>query len=182
MLEHIKIHKDGHLRFLKGSDANELFSLIDKNREHLSLFLEWPRKTKTVKDSMDFINFTLKKSKNGSSTYGIFFKGDLAGIAGYHPIDFVNKKASLGYWLGEEYQGNGLVTNSVKFLLKNGFKTLELNRIEMTCALENKLSQAVAERLNFKKEGVLRSAEIIGNCIYDHIIYSIIKNEYSKCE
>jgi RimJ/RimL family protein N-acetyltransferase len=34
----------------------------------------------------------------------------LTGVVGYHAIDWENRSTALGYWLGEEYQGKGLVT------------------------------------------------------------------------
>jgi ribosomal-protein-serine acetyltransferase len=173
MTDLISLKEDAHLRLLQREDAENLFSLVNRNREFLGQFLAWPSKTLSVQDSKDFIEATLE----AALTFGVFYQEALAGIASYHPIDKANKRVALGYWLGEDFQGKGLMTKAVGFLVSNGFRSLGLNRIEIFCATLNKPSQAIPERLHFKKEGTLRSAEVVGDRVYDHFVYSIIKSE-----
>lgn len=55
---------------------------------------------------------------------------------------------------------------------------MDLNRIEIKAAVKNFKSQAIPEKLNFKKEGILRQAEFVNNEFIDLFIYSILKNEW----
>ena len=52
-----------------------------------------------------------------------------------------------------------------------------VNRIELCAAIENEKSQAVAERLGFKPEGIKRAAEFLNGQFVDHNIYSLLRNE-----
>lgn len=36
---------------------------------------------------------------------------------GIKDIDYVNKKANIGYWIGKQYQGKGLATECVKLVV-----------------------------------------------------------------
>ena len=58
------------------------------------------------------------------------------------------------------------MTTAAKTLISEGFRQLELNRIQARVATENYPSQAVCDRLGLKKEGVLRQAE----WLYDHYV------------
>jgi ribosomal-protein-serine acetyltransferase len=95
-----------------------------------------------------------------------------------HFINLPNKKAEIGYWIGSKSQGKGLVTNSVKALLNIAFKELDLNRVAIQCAVSNTASANIPKKLGFTLEGVLRSNEVVGENIYDHHVFSILKAEY----
>jgi len=47
----------------------------------------------------------------------IIVNGCIAGLIGYHRIDWPNRKTSLSYWLAEAYQGRGLMTASCRVLI-----------------------------------------------------------------
>lgn len=176
----IKLSPNAYLKFLKLKDAKELFELVDENRDYLCNFLQWPRISKTVDDSIYFINQTIKSRKEKDiNVYGIFFKDELAGIVGYNDFDRQNKRAPIGYWIGSKFQGKGLVTMSVKSLVEYGFNEMDLNRIEICCAVDNIPSQKVAERLGFEFEGIAKAAEIIGDKVLDHKVYSLINSSLS---
>ena len=44
----------------------------------------------------------------------ILFKGEIVGVAGYNQTNWSNKTAYIGYWLGKEFQGNGIMTKVAK--------------------------------------------------------------------
>ena len=74
-----------------------------------------------------------------------------------------NKVGAIGYWLTKSAEGSGVITDSCKVLIDYGFKDLRLHRIEIKAALTNFKSQAIPVKLNFKKEGILRQAELVNN-------------------
>ena len=53
-----------------------------------------------------------------------------------------------------------------------------LNRIELKTAVKNLKSQAIPNKLNFKKEGILRQAEFVNNEFVDLYIYSMLKEDW----
>lgn len=62
-------------------------------------------------------------------------------------INWSNKTAYIGYWLGEEFQGNGIMTKVAKTLTDYAFNELNLNKVEIRAAVENEKSRAIPERL-----------------------------------
>jgi ribosomal-protein-serine acetyltransferase len=177
-MQRIELNNNSYLRQFTQADTPELFNLIDSNRIHLSKYLSWVKKVIHPADTEWFINKCIEEAAVGFATYGIFKDDVLTGVIGYHAINKPNKRTSMGYWLGENFQGHGLMTMATKALLKNGFDNLDLNRISIHCAVCNIPSQNIPTRLGFVKEGIERQAEIIDDKFYDHIIYSMLKSEY----
>ena len=54
-------------------------------------------------------------------------------MIGYHGIDWENGSTSLGYWLGEGFQGQGIVTAACRTLVDHAFEELNLNRVSTAC-------------------------------------------------
>jgi len=116
MLRHA-LDERTELRLLEPRHAPELFELIDRNREHLGQWLAFPDYTKSVDDSRRFIESRLRALARGTGlALGIWHEGRLAGVIGLriHPI---SRRGELGYWLGEAFQGKGLVTKACKALI-----------------------------------------------------------------
>ena len=76
-------------------------------------------------------------------------------MCGAVEVDSGNKKAALGYWLANDYRGNGYVMESVRVLeqelFKNGF-----NKIIIHNDVRNKNSVNVAKKLGYELEAVLK--------------------------
>ena len=174
-----KLIEDTQLRLLEERHAEELTNLIDRNREHLRAWLPWVDATRTVEDLKNFIRGALKQlAQNKGFVAGIWHKGRSAGVIGYDAIDWENRSTEVGYWLGEEYQGKGLVTTACRALVDHAFGELDLNRVSITCATENKKSCAIPERLGFRREGVRRQAEWLYDHFVDHVVYAALASEW----
>ena len=172
-----------YLKDLQLAHAPSLFSLVENNRAFLGKWLGWVPFSKTLEDSRDFIltvqkQIELKQGFHG----GIFYQGELAGVLGFHCINRTHKHASIGYWLGEEFTGQGVMTRAVQRLVTHGFADEGLNRIEIRCAIENTASAAIPIRLGFHKEGVLRQCEKIQGVFLDHAVYGVLKEEWRAAQ
>ena len=110
MLIH-NLTQDTESRLLEERHAEELTNLTDRNREHLRAWLPWVDATRTLEDRKTFIRGALEQfARNQGFVAGIWHEDRLAGVIGYDPIDWENRSTELGYWLGEDYQGKGLVS------------------------------------------------------------------------
>ncbi|WP_410771949.1 GNAT family N-acetyltransferase [Fontibacillus sp. BL9] len=58
-------------------------------------------------------------------------------------------KARLGYLLSPDFWNRGFATEAAKSLLKYGFQTLNLNRIEARCSVDNPASEQVLRKCGF---------------------------------
>lgn len=80
---------------------------------------------------------------------------------------------SLGYWIGEEYEGQGLMTESGRLLIGHAFGALNLQRINAACLPDNTRSSALLNRLGFNEEGFARKYLQINGLWRDHVLYGL---------
>ena len=57
---------------------------------------------------------------------------------------------------------------------------MKLNRVQLQSEPENVKSRAVAERLGFTQEGILREAELLHGRYVDSVVYGILASEWSE--
>jgi ribosomal-protein-serine acetyltransferase len=180
MFTHV-LSPNAELRLLEPRYAEEVFALVDCNREHLRKWMPWVDETKTVGDSIKFIKEgLLRLAEKGSFDAGIWYQGKLAGIIGFMYHSQISRQAEIGYWLGQEFEGKGLVTTACKAIIKHAFINLNINRLAIRAATENIRSRAVAERLGFTLEGVERQTANLYGKFHDLAIYSLLKEEWIR--
>ncbi|RSD25484.1 GNAT family N-acetyltransferase [Mesobacillus subterraneus] len=176
-----KVDEEIAIELFQQHHKQELFQLIDQNRDHLREWLLWVDKRQSPEDFEPIIPIWIKNyADNNGFDAGIRHNGSLVGMIGLHFIDWKNKSTSIGYFLAEEAQGKGIITRSVKALLDYLFSDLVLNRVEIQCATSNHRSIAIPEKLGFTKEGITRE----GQWLYDHyedlVTYSFLKKDLKK--
>ncbi|MDR4927733.1 GNAT family N-acetyltransferase [Peribacillus simplex] len=176
-----KIDEELSLKLLELKDAERVFEITNQSREYLREWLPWLDITTKLEDTKEFINICLKGfAENKSVNTLIMYKGQIVGVAGYNQINWSNKTAYIGYWLGEEYQGNGIMTRVAKALTDYAFKELKLDKVEIRVALENKKSRGIPERLGFVNEGCIRQTEWLYDHYVDHIVYGMLVKDWNK--
>ncbi|MEC0282930.1 GNAT family N-acetyltransferase [Terribacillus saccharophilus] len=178
-----RIDSATYMKLLEPQDSDKLYQLIDSSREHLRQWLPWVDQNTTVEHSRQFIQHTLNQfASNNGFTAGIWYQGALAGIIGFHKIDWSNRSTSLGYWLGEEYTGLGLMQKAVSKSLDYAFLELRLNRVEIRSAIGNVRSRRIPEKLNFTHEGTIRQAEKLVYGYVNHNVYGMLLEEWEAKE
>ncbi|MHB9146188.1 MAG: GNAT family N-acetyltransferase [Symbiobacteriia bacterium] len=178
-----QIDEDVQLKLLDLSDTPAIFALVDRSRDYLRQWLPWVDGTQAVDDLRTFIQSTLDQfaADNGFQA-GILYRGELAGVIGYHLIDRRNRKTSIGYWLGQEFQGHGLMTKATRALVDIAFHEYGLNRVEIRAATGNLKSRAIPERLGFRNEGCSLQAEWLYDHFIDHVIYGVLAADWPATE
>jgi len=169
------------LRLVEDNDAEMLFNLIDRNRRHLRQWLPWLDANTSIDDTRLFIRHSQEQfsSKKGFQA-AIWFENKIAGIIGYHPIDWQNRSVMIGYWLGEEFQGKGIMTAACQALVHHAVDELKLHRIEIKCATGNTKSCAIPERLRFTKEGIIKDGEWLYDHFVDLVLYRMLDREWAN--
>jgi RimJ/RimL family protein N-acetyltransferase len=66
-------------------------------------------------------------------------------------------RGHLGYWVAGPARGRGVCTRALRLLVAWALESLELQRLELITDPGNIASQRVAEKVGFRREGVLRS-------------------------
>ena len=76
--------------------------------------------------------------------------------------------ASLGYYVGADFQGYGYMAEGLNLLTRYAFDTLGLHRLEANIQPDNKRSLQLVARCGFEKEGYSRNFLFINGAWRDH--------------
>lgn len=175
----IKVNEFIKMLSLNIEDADEVFRVINANRNYLRTWLSWVDEMDSCEVVKNVISTWKNEYQNGTdNVLGVFKNNHYIGNIGLHNIKKSNNSGMIGYWLAESEQGSGIMTICVKELIAYGFSKLNLNRIYIHCASLNKKSQAIPERLNFLKEGTLRDGEYLYGQYFDLFIYGILQVDW----
>ena len=171
------------LRPLEEADAPELARLVDANRAYLARWLPWAAGEHGVEPKLEFIRTTRKQLEENNGFQAAIVDGDsIVGTVGFHRIDWPNRATSIGYWIAEDAQGRGTVTEAVRVLTSYAFDVWNLHRIEIRAAAGNGKSAAIPLRLGYVREGVLREREWhegVGG-FEDLVLYSMLAPEWHR--
>lgn len=183
MKKRLEIDEDIKLELLSLKHREALFSLVDLNRQYLRKWLPWLDQNTSPEDTEKFLEIAMAQCQAGEGPqYAIFYRSSMCGVCGFHKIDKPNQIGSIGYWIGEQYSGKGIMTRSVRQLLSIGFEKYKLNKVEIRCATGNTKSRSVPKRLGFNLDGVLRHSECRDGAFIDHAVYSMLESEYIPTE
>ena len=100
-------------------------------------------------ESQKAVNFAIQYKNNPEDV------SRLVGTISLKNVNFDKKKATVGYWIGELYWGNGIATESVALVITYAFSILELEEICAYVYYKNKASIRVLE-----KNGMIKKEEL----------------------
>jgi ribosomal-protein-serine acetyltransferase len=175
---HARLRADLELRLLEERHAPIHFALVDQDRHYLREWLGWVDATETEEDSLTFIRVTRERfASKGEITAGVWFQDRFAGVISTQMTDLVNRKAEVGYWLGKSFQGQGIMTEACRALVRHALGEMDLNRVEIRCATGNTRSSAIPARLGFTHEATLREAQLLHGKYHDLEVWSMLRKE-----
>ena len=86
--------------------------------------------------------------------------------------------AEVGYALSSSYQRRGVMVEALADLLDEIFHRTTLERIEARCAVDNRASQKVLERVGFQREGRLRGYFKLRGQRVDNYLYAVLQRDW----
>ncbi|MFP6747956.1 MAG: GNAT family protein [Alphaproteobacteria bacterium] len=89
----------------------------------------------------------------------------------------VTQSCSMGYWMGQQYAGQGLMQDGVTTSLPFVFDELGLHRLEAACLPGNEASITVLLRTGFQKEGFARKYLRINGKWSDHVLFAMLQSD-----
>jgi ribosomal-protein-alanine N-acetyltransferase len=85
---------------------------------------------------------------------------------------------TVGYWVGQPYAQQGVMTAALRVLLPTLFGELNLHRIEAACIPTNTPSVRVLEKCGFTREGLARRYLCINGIWQDHLLYGMLHEDF----
>lgn len=111
--------------------------------------------------------------------FAIEVNNEAVGGIGIHPqTDIFFKNAELGYWLGEPFWGQKIITKAISQVVDFGFATYDINRIFARPFGTNIASQKVLENNGFILECRLEKVLVKNGEYLDELIYAIRRESW----
>ena len=148
------------------------------NEAETSIFLAVFPQIITPQSSRDYF---AQATARGDHLFGITLRKNdtLIGSSGLLNIDFINRKAEIGLYIGaQDCLNQGYGSESVMLLLDYGFQVLNLNSIHLIPFSFNPRAIRCYEKCGFKIAGRLRETRIINGKKYDQIYMDILASEF----
>lgn len=164
-------------------------------REYIDSYLKWLNDPEITQYLSIFLPLTRMmeedwienlKNRNDTIVFAILIPDEdatekLIGNCGLHAIDWKNRVGEVGIMIGEkEYQSKGYGTEAMELLLDYGFKTVNLNRIQLRVYEFNSRAINSYNKIGFVEEGRMRQAMFINGEYHDMIFMSILQEEWLK--
>lgn len=168
------------LRLAKGSDIPAIIEYFRKNEEHLA-------KSGPLRPAGYLTNaFWQKQIASDSELYStdkalrlFLFDLNTEDVIGTANFTAIVRGAAhfcfLGYGIGAEYQGRGLMFEGLRSAIEYVFDEMNLHRIMANYMPSNKRSSALLARLGFKEEGYARDYLFLNGKWCDHIMTALTK-------
>ncbi|MBI4311797.1 MAG: GNAT family N-acetyltransferase [Chloroflexi bacterium] len=161
--------------------AEDIYALVDANRDHLRRWLAFADSMRSVKDQREWLK---QMDEPGHDRWEypmmVLHKGKLVGMIGVQNLGSRARFCEIGYWLAESAQGQGIITRSCRALLDYLFAFEGINRVQIRAAVGNTRSRAIPERLGFTLEGILRQADLASGVFLDMAMYSLLREEWQR--
>ena len=100
------------------------------------------------------------------------------GMVNYHARQPWNRRLAVGWILVPQFQQQGYMQEAMRSLLPHCFDTLETHRIEAEIEPDNQRSIRLAERLGFRREGLLRDRACVAGEARSICMYGLLHPEW----
>jgi RimJ/RimL family protein N-acetyltransferase len=154
------------------------------DRESLVRYANNPRVARNLRDRFPH-PYTDRDARNWldvvvdaepETSFAITVAGEAVGGIGYTlQYDVDRRSAEIGYWLGEEFWGRGIVTEALIAVTEHAFANHDLCRVYAHVFEWNPASARVLEKAGYAFEGRLRKSVIKEGQTIDQLMYAIIR-------
>lgn len=174
----IQVNKETQLRLLEERHVEDYFDLIASNKAYLYTWIDVEAYEGSVETLKAYVKQRLLQFANGEGYHlGIWYQDALVGILDYR-LNWQNRTVELGYWLDCAQQGKGIITQTCRVMVQHAFEEHQMQKVVISCAIDNPRSRAVAGRLGFIQEGILRQVVRLHDRTIDGVFYGLLDKEW----
>ena len=173
------------LRTAEPTDGQLISDYFIANRAHLK---QWePRREDAFFSESGWTQRLIKLNELHRMGLGYYLiiidseSGEMFGTVSFSNISrFPFHACNLGYSLGENAQGRGVMTRALKMAVNYMFNIQNIHRIMAGYMPRNQRSEAVLNRLGFKQEGFAEDYLLIDGRWEDHNLTSLINPNWKE--
>jgi ribosomal-protein-alanine N-acetyltransferase len=162
------------LRKWRPEDAGSIVKYADNKKIADNLRDGFPHPY-SLSDAQNFIK-NMGPDSDVRICLAIEIGGEAAGSIGvFLKEDVYRKSAEIGYWLGEPFWGQGVITDAIREICEIAFGKFDIVRIYAEPYAYNTGSRRALEKAGFTLEGVLKKSVCKNGEIFDSCIYALVK-------
>ena len=164
------------LRKWRLSDAKELAAALNSKRilNNLRDGLPFPY---TEQDATEYITAMRSADENDTFAYAITAEDHVIGsIGAFRQGNIHRQTAELGYYLAEEYWGQGVMSGAIRQLCDIIFQTTDILRIYAEPFSYNAGSRRALEKAGFRYEGLMKNNAVKNGKVVDMALYSLTRS------
>lgn len=136
----------------------------------------------TYASEKEYLENAEKDSENRTFNIINLEDNNLIGTVGLEYINWIERSAVLGIFIGEkDFRSNGYGTEAIQLLLEYGFKYLNLHSIRLDLISVNERAHKCYLKCGFKDTGCSREEIFLNGKYYDKLHMDILENEFSGC-
>lgn len=138
---------------------------------------------RSIGDSRAYLRYMMRRyHSHDPASWGIELleTGHIIGTIGFMWVQEDNNAAEVGYSLAREYWNRGYMTEALKAVIRYGFDSMGLNRIEAQHETTNPASGAVMRKCHMYKEGTLRGRLFNKGRYVDVDLYAILRKDFNR--
>lgn len=134
----------------------------------------------TTRDARNWLDHVVDQKP--VTNFAIDIAGEAVGGIGFTPQSDVEwRSAEIGYWLGEQFWGRGIVTEALVVVTDYAFANFDLCRLYAHVFAWNPASARVLEKAGYVFEGRLQKSVTKNGQTIDQLMYAKIReNEPQK--
>ena len=168
------------IRLITIGDAGAITEHIMRDRETKGRWEPaYPPDYFTLDGQRRRIERMLARHRDGESWPGVIVAGQtvIGQVTVQEILQRAWRKASIGYWVGTPYQGQGHATQAVSLVVRLMTRDLGLHRAEAFTQIENTASQNVLRKNRFLPIGIARSHIYTVGSWHDEIMWERLLEE-----
>ena len=165
------------LRPVRMSDAQDLYEY--SRDPEVARHVLWDAH-RSIHQTRAYIRYLLRQYRScapGTFVIALRETGKVIGTIGFMWVQTENRSAEVGYSLSRAYWNRGIMTEALQAVLKFGFDSLSLNRIEAQHESDNPASGRVMEKTGMRHEGRLRQRVYNKGRYADVELYAILRDD-----
>ncbi|GAB2519252.1 GNAT family N-acetyltransferase [Spirosoma aerophilum] len=127
----------------------------------------------TKEDAHQFVKFVM--DARPETGFAIVVDGEAVGAIGFLLHDDIERcSAEIGYWLGRQYWGRGIITAALKAVTRYAFSEFDLTRLYAVPFLRNPASMKVLENAGYQCEGIMKRSAVKDGQVLDQALYAYV--------
>ncbi len=166
--------RDNDLALRPWTEADVPALVIACNDPEISHWIPLIPSPYTEEDALTFVRGDVRPEEQ---SLAMTVEGTVVGAIGLG-VNSMNYRGRIGYWVAASARGRGVCTRALRLLSRWALDELDLQRLDLITDPDNLASQRVAEKVGFRREGVLRAhLRHPDGRIRDSVMFSLLPGE-----